>query len=83
MSIALPTRPSDSDQRTHVVLNQPPPLEGYNAYLENRPLVESVRREGADWAEERLEAAGWRVIRCTWRHAESVSRAVWKALLDE
>ena len=40
------------------VLNQPPPLEGYNLFTENRPLVEAVRREGADWAEERLVALG-------------------------
>jgi putative acyl-CoA dehydrogenase len=40
------------------VLNQPPPLEGRNLFTENRPLVESVRREGADWAEEKLVAMG-------------------------
>jgi putative acyl-CoA dehydrogenase len=40
------------------VLNQPPPLEDRNLFTENVPLVEAVRREGADWAEERLVAAG-------------------------
>jgi putative acyl-CoA dehydrogenase len=40
------------------VLNQPPPLENRNLFTENVPLVEAVRREGADWAEERLTAAG-------------------------
>jgi putative acyl-CoA dehydrogenase len=40
------------------VLNQPPALEGRNLFTENVPLVESVRREGADWAEERLIALG-------------------------
>jgi putative acyl-CoA dehydrogenase len=39
-------------------VNQPPPLEGYDLYAENRPLAESVRREGADWAEEQLSAWG-------------------------
>jgi putative acyl-CoA dehydrogenase len=43
---------------TSEVLNQPPPLEGRNLFTENVPLVESVRREGADWAEDRLTALG-------------------------
>jgi putative acyl-CoA dehydrogenase len=43
---------------TREVFNQPPPLEGYNLYTENRPLVEAVHREGAGWAEERLLAMG-------------------------
>src|SRR6266852_6136678 len=55
---------------THEVLNQPPPLEGYNLFATDRALVEGVRREGAAWAEERLgrlgqlaggEALGWGV----------------------
>jgi putative acyl-CoA dehydrogenase len=40
------------------VLNQPPPLEDRNLFTENRPLVEAVRREGAERAEERLVALG-------------------------
>jgi putative acyl-CoA dehydrogenase len=43
---------------TREVFNQPPPLEGYNLYLENRPLVEATHREGAGWAEDRLIAMG-------------------------
>src|SRR5947208_11328976 len=55
---------------THEVLNQPPPLEGYNLFATDRALAEGVRREGAAWAEERLgrlgqlaggEALGWGV----------------------
>jgi putative acyl-CoA dehydrogenase len=38
--------------------NQPPPLEGYDAFSSNRPLVEALRREGGGWAEERLSALG-------------------------
>jgi hypothetical protein len=38
--------------------NQPPPLEGYDAAGENRPLVEALRREGAAWAEDRLSELG-------------------------
>jgi putative acyl-CoA dehydrogenase len=51
-----PTRPSGDPTRE--VFNQPPPLKGYNLYLENRPLAEAARREGADWAEEKLVALG-------------------------
>jgi putative acyl-CoA dehydrogenase len=40
------------------VLNQPPVLTGRNLFTENVPLVESVRREGADWAVDRLTALG-------------------------
>jgi putative acyl-CoA dehydrogenase len=43
---------------TREVFNQPPPLRGYNLYLENRPLTEAARREGADWAEEQLVKLG-------------------------
>ena len=40
------------------VLNQPPPLRGYNMYETNLPLVEAVQREGAAWAHERCVAIG-------------------------
>ena len=40
------------------VRNQPPPLEGYNLFAGNRPLVEALRREGGGWAEERISALG-------------------------
>jgi putative acyl-CoA dehydrogenase len=40
------------------VLNQPPPLRGYNMYETNVPLVEAAKREGAEWAHDRLVAAG-------------------------
>lgn len=43
---------------THEVVNQAPPLEGYNVFLENRPLAEAVAREGGDWGQERLTAFG-------------------------
>src|SRR5256885_16015987 len=55
---------------THEVLNQPPPLEGYDLFATDRALADGVRREGAAWAEERLgklgqlaggEALGWGV----------------------
>src|SRR5438270_5849913 len=45
---------------THEVLNQPPPLEGYNVFDQNRPLVEALRREGAEAFEERARELGER-----------------------
>ena len=38
--------------------NQPPPLEGYDLFTENRPLVEALRREGGGAWEERASALG-------------------------
>src|SRR2546423_6172745 len=42
------------------VLNQPPPLEGYNVYESNIPLVEAMRREGAEAFEDRVRMLGQR-----------------------
>jgi putative acyl-CoA dehydrogenase len=42
----------------HGVANQPPPLTDYNVFTADKPLVEAVRREGADWAEQRISAVG-------------------------
>jgi putative acyl-CoA dehydrogenase len=43
---------------THRVLNQVPPLEGRNLFLDNAPLVEALEREGAGWARQRAEQVG-------------------------
>jgi putative acyl-CoA dehydrogenase len=43
---------------THEVLNQPPPLDGYNLFEQDHALAEALRREGAGWAEERARAFG-------------------------
>jgi putative acyl-CoA dehydrogenase len=43
---------------THEVANQPPPLSDYNVFTADQVLVEAVQREGADWAEARISAAG-------------------------
>jgi putative acyl-CoA dehydrogenase len=42
----------------HVVVNQPSPLVDYNVFEADRPLGEAVRREGAEWAQERISAVG-------------------------
>ena len=44
--------------QTHEVFNQPAPLGDYNSFEADRPLREAVRREGAEWAEERIAAVG-------------------------
>jgi putative acyl-CoA dehydrogenase len=38
--------------------NQPPPLEGYDLFCQNLPLVEALRREGAAEREEECAAFG-------------------------
>ena len=43
---------------THEIFNQAPPLEDYNVFESDRPLVEALHREGAGWAEERAERLG-------------------------
>src|SRR3954469_2061299 len=50
MTIATP--------HTSDVFNQPPPLEGFNAFESNQPLVEAVDREGASWAVGQLRTLG-------------------------
>jgi putative acyl-CoA dehydrogenase len=42
----------------HEVANQPPPLVDYNVFETDAVLVEAVRREGADWARERISEVG-------------------------
>ncbi|HSL63445.1 MAG TPA: acyl-CoA dehydrogenase family protein [Gaiellaceae bacterium] len=44
--------------RPDAVGNQPPPLEGYDLFAENRPLVEALRREGGGAWEERASELG-------------------------
>ena len=43
---------------THTVTNQAEPLEGYNVFEADRPLVDAVQREGAAWATARIAAVG-------------------------
>ncbi|HYJ22848.1 MAG TPA: acyl-CoA dehydrogenase family protein [Solirubrobacterales bacterium] len=45
-------------RETHEVFNQASLLIDYNVFEADRPLVEAVRREGAEWAEERIAAVG-------------------------
>src|SRR5258708_4864230 len=39
-------------------LNQPPPLAGHNLFLENRPLVEALAREGGGWGDSQAGTLG-------------------------
>jgi putative acyl-CoA dehydrogenase len=43
---------------THEVLNQPPPLVGYDLYDADPALASALHREGAGWAADRLRALG-------------------------
>lgn len=52
--------PTESAFATHEVLNQPPPLAGYNLFTSDPALREGAAREGAGWAMAELEACGAR-----------------------
>src|SRR2546425_5101598 len=56
--MAVVDEPARAYAPTHQVLNQPPPLVGYNAFEEDRPLIEAFEREGAGWARDRARAIG-------------------------
>ncbi|HYM33440.1 MAG TPA: isovaleryl-CoA dehydrogenase [Candidatus Cybelea sp.] len=43
---------------THDVLNQPPPLQGYNVYGGDKALRDAVHRDGGGWADADLMAFG-------------------------
>jgi putative acyl-CoA dehydrogenase len=43
---------------THEVLNQPPPLEGYDLFTSDRVLADALDRDGASWARDRLQRLG-------------------------
>jgi putative acyl-CoA dehydrogenase len=58
MATASQSTHRDAPWQTHTVANQPPPLEGIDVFLSNTPLVEAVRREGAEWVSERASALG-------------------------
>ncbi|WP_183776030.1 isovaleryl-CoA dehydrogenase [Phenylobacterium haematophilum] len=49
---------SASTRQTHEVFNQAPPLEDYNLFLSDTPLMEAVVGEGAAWALDELNAYG-------------------------
>lgn len=51
-------RASPAPHRTHEVRNQPPARSGINEYALNTPLVESVERHGAGWANAQLTEIG-------------------------
>jgi putative acyl-CoA dehydrogenase len=43
---------------THEVSNQAPPIGDHNAFEADAALVEAVRREGGEWAADRIAAVG-------------------------
>ena len=44
--------------KTHEVLNQPPPLDGYNVIDGDQPLHEGLKREGGAWVLPKLTELG-------------------------
>jgi putative acyl-CoA dehydrogenase len=54
----MATRERQVPVGTHLVANQPPPLADFNVFEADTPLVEAVKREGAEWAFERISAVG-------------------------
>ena len=40
------------------MVNQPPPLSGYNLFSADAALVEGLEWNGADWANERVDELG-------------------------
>jgi putative acyl-CoA dehydrogenase len=54
--VAIVERPRG--RATHEVVNQAPALVDYNVFQADRPLVEAVLREGADWALDRVSEVG-------------------------
>ena len=57
-TVSGPESPAVAGTETHEVLNQPPPLQGYNLLTADAALHEAMRREGAGWAEDELETFG-------------------------
>jgi putative acyl-CoA dehydrogenase len=49
---------SPAARATHEVLNQPPPLEDYNAFDADPALQEALEREGGAWGVDRVRDAG-------------------------
>jgi putative acyl-CoA dehydrogenase len=45
---------------THEVFNQPPPLAGYNVFVDDAALAEALEREGGSWARDELHDLGTR-----------------------
>src|SRR5687767_14137874 len=50
--------PSSYVQTTHAVTNQPKPLDDYDAYALDPPLVECAARSGAAWLADKLSTYG-------------------------
>jgi len=46
------------DRTTHEVTNQPTPLENFNSFEQDRPMIEALSREGAGWADGRAREWG-------------------------
>ncbi|MEC7762141.1 MAG: acyl-CoA dehydrogenase family protein [Pseudomonadota bacterium] len=55
-----------TELKTHAVENQPPALEGRNAFENDVILKAAVRRGGGDWAEDNLTQLGSKIFDPEW-----------------
>jgi putative acyl-CoA dehydrogenase len=65
-----------TELRTHSVVNQPPPLEGVNAFHRDHALAEAVAREGGGWRADDLAALGAKVYDADWIEKASTANRV-------
>ncbi len=65
-----------SELRTHSVVNQPPPLEGIDAYASDLALREAVVREGGGWHDAALGDLGQKVFDPDWIERANVANRV-------
>src|SRR5260370_16799431 len=52
------SQPRFAGRQPDEVFNQPPPLDDYNLFAHDEPLQEALRREGGDWAEQKVSEFG-------------------------
>ena len=57
-TVSQATGEGSTPYKTHEVFNQVPPLEDFDVFSSNRPLVEATQREGAGWVLERAAELG-------------------------
>jgi putative acyl-CoA dehydrogenase len=57
-TVSQATGEGSTPYKTHEVFNQVPPMEDFDVFSSNRPLVEATQREGAGWVLDRAAELG-------------------------
>ena len=52
--------------QTHQVFNQPPPLEDFNTYTADRPLMDALKYGGGEWGEAQVAGLGALLGQAQW-----------------